>query len=62
MTPVGTVVDIKRGSGVRSLIKLYNLYGVVDPMSSPASVSSSGQALDIMEQIANNTLAERNRL
>ena len=55
MTPVGTVVDIKEVQGP-SLISLYNLYASSTIVGSPAPGFSSGQSLDIMEQIANNTL------
>ena len=55
MTPVGTVVDIKEVQGP-SLISLYNLYPSSTIVGSPALGFSSGQSLDIMEQIANSTL------
>ena len=55
MTPVGTVVDIKEVQGP-SLISLYNLYASSTIVGSAAPGFSSGQSLDIMEQIANNTL------
>ena len=55
MTPIGTVVDIKEVQGP-SLISLYNLYPSSTIVGSPAPGFSSGQSLDIMEQIANNTL------
>ena len=52
MTPVGTVVDIKEVQGP-ALISLYNLYPSSTIVGSPAPGFSSGQSLDIMEQIAN---------
>ena len=55
MTPIGTVVDIKEVQGP-SLISLYNLYASSTIVGSPAPGFSSGQSLDIMEQIANSTL------
>ena len=55
MTPVGTVVDIKEVQGP-ALISLYNLYPSSTIVGSPAPGFSSGQSLDIMEQIASNTL------
>jgi len=55
MTPIGTVVDIKEVQGP-SLISLYNLYPSSTVVGSPAPGFSSGQSLDIMEQIANSTL------
>jgi hydrophobic/amphiphilic exporter-1 (mainly G- bacteria), HAE1 family len=55
MTPVGTVVDIQEVQGP-ALISLYNLYASSTIVGSPAPGFSSGQSLDIMEQIADNTL------
>ena len=55
MTPIGTVVDIEEVQGP-ALISLYNLYPSSTIVGSPAPGFSSGQSLDIMEQIANNTL------
>jgi hydrophobic/amphiphilic exporter-1 (mainly G- bacteria), HAE1 family len=49
------VVDITEVQGP-SLISLYNLYASSTIVGSPAPGFSSGQSLDIMEQIANNTL------
>jgi HAE1 family hydrophobic/amphiphilic exporter-1 len=50
MTPIGTVVDIKEVVGP-PLISLYNLYPSATVVGSPAPGFSSGQALDIMDQI-----------
>src|SRR5574337_402097 len=55
MTPIGTVVDIKEVQGP-SVISLYNLYPSATVVGSPAPGFSSGQALDIMDQIGQNTL------
>ena len=55
MTPVGTVVEIKEVQGP-SLISLYNLYPSATIVGGPARGFSSGQALDIMEQIASHVL------
>ena len=55
MTPIGTVVDIKEVQGP-SLISLYNLYPSATIVGGPAPGFSSGQALDIMEQIAAHVL------
>ena len=55
MTPVGTVIDIKEVQGP-ALISLYNLYPSSTIVGGPAPGFSSGQSLDIMEQIANSTL------
>jgi hydrophobic/amphiphilic exporter-1 (mainly G- bacteria), HAE1 family len=50
MTPIGTVVSVKRVQGP-PLISLYNLYPSASVIGSAARGFSSGQALDIMEQI-----------
>ncbi|WP_113887734.1 efflux RND transporter permease subunit [Roseiarcus fermentans] len=55
MTPIGTVVDVKEVTGP-SLISLYNLYPSSTVVGSAAPGFSSGQSLDIMDQIAANTL------
>ncbi|MDR6758113.1 HAE1 family hydrophobic/amphiphilic exporter-1 [Mycoplana sp. BE70] len=55
MVPLGTVVDVSLMQGP-SLISLYNLYPSAAIVGGPAQGFSSGQALDIMEQIANQTL------
>ena len=55
MTPVGTLVDIKEVQGP-SLISLYNLYPSATIVGSAAPGFSSGQALDIMEQIGAHVL------
>ncbi len=55
MVPLGTVVDIRPMQGP-SLISLYNLYPSATIVGGPAAGFSSGQALDVMEQIADQTL------
>jgi hydrophobic/amphiphilic exporter-1 (mainly G- bacteria), HAE1 family len=50
MTPIGTVVDVNEVQGP-SLISLYDLYPSATIVGSPAPGFSSGQALDIMDQI-----------
>jgi hydrophobic/amphiphilic exporter-1 (mainly G- bacteria), HAE1 family len=55
MTPIGTVVDIKESQGP-SLISLYNLYPSATIVGSPAPGFSSGEALDIMDQIGQRAL------
>jgi hydrophobic/amphiphilic exporter-1 (mainly G- bacteria), HAE1 family len=55
MTPIGTVVEVKEVQGP-SLISLYNLYPSATIVGSPAPGFSSGQSLDIMEQIAAHVL------
>src|SRR5579863_7278606 len=55
MTPIGTVVDIKEIQGP-SLISLYNLYPSATIVGNPAPGFSSGEALDIMDQIGQQEL------
>ena len=55
MTPIGTVVDIKKVPGPL-LISLYNLYPSATIVGSAAPGFSSGEALDIMDQIGQHTL------
>ncbi len=55
MTPLGTVVDIKEVQGP-SLISLYNLYPSATIVGNPAPGFSSGEALDIMDQIGQHEL------
>src|SRR5271166_6718092 len=55
MTTIGTVVDVTEVQGP-SLISLYNLYPSSTIVGSAAPGFSSGQSLDIMDQIANATL------
>jgi len=55
MTPIGTVADVTMVQGP-SLISLYNLYPSASIVGGPASGFSSGEALDIMDQIGAQTL------
>jgi hydrophobic/amphiphilic exporter-1 (mainly G- bacteria), HAE1 family len=55
MTPIGTVVDVKKAQGP-PLISLYNLYPSATVVGSAARDFSSGQALDIMDQIGAKAL------
>ncbi|MDR7143920.1 efflux RND transporter permease subunit [Rhizobium sp. BE258] len=55
MVPLGTVVDVKSVQGP-SLISLYNLYPTATIVGGAAAGFSSGQSLDVMEQIADRTL------
>ncbi|MBV8107628.1 MAG: efflux RND transporter permease subunit [Hyphomicrobiales bacterium] len=50
MTPIGTVVEVNEVQGP-SLISLYNLYPSSTVIGGPAPGFSSGQTLDIMDQI-----------
>ena len=55
MIPLGTLVKISEVSGP-SLISLYNLYPSATIVGIPARGYSTGQAADLMEQIAARTL------
>ena len=55
MTQIGTVVDVTEVQGP-PLISLYNLYPSSTVVGSPAAGFSSGQALDIMDQIGKQAL------
>jgi hydrophobic/amphiphilic exporter-1 (mainly G- bacteria), HAE1 family len=55
MVPLGTLVKITQVAGP-SLISLYNLYPSASIVGIPARGYSSGQATDLMEQIAARTL------
>jgi HAE1 family hydrophobic/amphiphilic exporter-1 len=55
MVPLGTLVQLQPATGP-SLIGLYNLYPSATILGAPANGFSSGQALDIMDQIATTAL------
>ena len=55
MTPIGTVIDVSEVTGP-PLISLYNLYPTATVVGSPAPGFSSGQALDIMDQVGAQAL------
>ena len=55
MVPLGSLVTISSAVGP-SLITLYNLYPAATVIGAPAPGYSSGQALDLMQQVANATL------
>ncbi|HEV2098464.1 MAG TPA: efflux RND transporter permease subunit, partial [Stellaceae bacterium] len=55
MTPIGTVIDVKEVQGPL-LISLYNLYPSATVVGNPAPGFSSGEALDIMDQIGAHSL------
>jgi HAE1 family hydrophobic/amphiphilic exporter-1 len=55
MIPLGTVAKITPAVGP-SLISLYNLYPSASIIGLPASGYSSGQSMNLMEQIASKTL------
>jgi HAE1 family hydrophobic/amphiphilic exporter-1 len=55
MTPIGTVIDVQEVQGP-PLISLYNLYPSATIIGNSAPGFSSGQALDLMEQIGAQAL------
>ena len=55
MTPLGAMIEVSQAPGP-PLISLYNLYPTATIVGAPATGFSSGQALDIMEQVAEQTL------
>jgi HAE1 family hydrophobic/amphiphilic exporter-1 len=55
MTPIGTVIDVKEVQGP-PLISLYNLYPSATVSGAAAPGFSSGEALDIMDQIGAQVL------
>ncbi len=57
MVPLGTLMTIKRMLG-SELLTRYNLYPAVPVFGAAAPGFSSGQALNLMEQVAKNTLPE----
>jgi HAE1 family hydrophobic/amphiphilic exporter-1 len=57
MVPLGTLMTIKRTLGAELLTR-YNLYPAVPIYGSAAPGFSSGQALNLMEQVAKNNLPQ----
>ena len=57
MVPLGTLLAVKRMLG-SELVTRYNLYPAVPVFGSAAPGFSSGQALNLMEQVAKNNLPE----
>jgi HAE1 family hydrophobic/amphiphilic exporter-1 len=55
MVPIGALAQIKPSRGA-SLISLYNLYPSASVIGTPAPGFSSGQALELMDEVANRTL------
>jgi HAE1 family hydrophobic/amphiphilic exporter-1 len=55
MVPIGALAQIKPARGA-SLISLYNLYPSAAVIGAPAPGFSSGQALALMDQVANRAL------
>jgi HAE1 family hydrophobic/amphiphilic exporter-1 len=57
MVPLGTLMTVKRILG-SELLTRYNLYPAVPIFGAPAPGFSSGQALNLMEQVAKNNLPQ----
>jgi len=57
MIPLGALVEIRTVVGP-ALVTLYNLYPAATIVGGPAPGYSSGQAMGLMEQVADNTLPE----
>lgn len=55
MVPLGTLLEVKRTVG-SELVSRYNLYPAAQIYGAAAPGFSSGQALNLMEQVANKTL------
>jgi HAE1 family hydrophobic/amphiphilic exporter-1 len=55
MIPLGSVIDVERSFGPQ-IIQRYNLYPVASVSGAPAPGFSSGEALTLMEQIADREL------
>ena len=55
MVPIGALAELRESAGP-PLISLYNLYPSAAIIGSPATGFSSGEAIDLMDQIANATL------
>ncbi|TAK64179.1 multidrug efflux RND transporter permease subunit [Methylobacter sp.] len=55
MVPLGTLLEVKRTVGAE-LVSRYNLYPAAQIYGAAAPGFSSGQALNLMEQVANKTL------
>jgi HAE1 family hydrophobic/amphiphilic exporter-1 len=55
MVPLGALVTVNFDAGP-SLVTLYNLYPAATVVGGPAPGFSSGQAMDLMEQVAANTV------
>ncbi|MEJ2069062.1 MAG: efflux RND transporter permease subunit [Syntrophobacterales bacterium] len=57
MVPLGTLMSVERMLGAE-LVTRYNLYPAASVFGSPASGFSSGQALNLMEQVAAHNLPQ----
>ncbi len=55
MVPLGTLVQVRETAGP-SLISLYNLYPTATIVGGPGTGFSSGEAIEVMEDIADRTL------
>jgi HAE1 family hydrophobic/amphiphilic exporter-1 len=57
MVPLGTLLTVKRMLGAE-LVTRYNLYPAISVFGAAAPGFSSGQALNLMEQVAKNNLSQ----
>jgi HAE1 family hydrophobic/amphiphilic exporter-1 len=57
MVPIGTLVDVDRIVGPQTILR-YNLYPAASITGAAAPGNSSGQALNLMEQLANQKLPD----
>lgn len=57
MVPLGTLINVK-STASSELVTRYQLYPAVPVFGGPAPGFSSGEALDLMEQVAANTLPQ----
>jgi HAE1 family hydrophobic/amphiphilic exporter-1 len=55
MIPIGALAEVREATGP-SLVTLYNLYLAATIVGGPAQGFSSGEALEVMEQVAKQTL------
>ena len=55
MVPIGALAELREAAGP-PLISLYNLYPSAAIVGAPAEGFSSGEAIDLMDQVANATL------
>ncbi len=57
LVPLGTVVNIRDTAGP-SLVQRFNMYTAIPVQGTPTPGTSSGQALDLMERLAGETLPQ----
>ena len=61
MVPLGTLASIKPSTGPDVVFR-YNRYRAIQILGAPAPGVSSGQAIDVMEKVAAQSLSDRLRL